>query len=144
MTRPPPITTRTDSPCPYTPHFRSAGQANPGLICNDGNASEAVELPEEGHCPGGVSGQARQFDAVDRPRLNEHMHLFVSRHRAVQSGHDRVKIRAGDLACDCEGEHIVRTVEKLVHSDLLPAPSYENSRRSEERRVGKDGVMTCK
>src|SRR3546814_7097608 len=46
--------------------FKAAGQANPGLICNDGNASEAVELPEEGHCPGRSEEHTSELQSLMR------------------------------------------------------------------------------
>src|SRR3546814_10754960 len=67
----------------------------------------------------------RSLDPVDRPRLDEDMHLVVPRHRGVESIHDRVEFAAADLARYLERDHIVRAVDHVEHGQFsCPADTH--------------------
>src|SRR3546814_11572963 len=136
MLRRPPRSTRTDTLFPYTTLFRSADGATERLVpgLHAGVAG--------GHCH----------------HREEGAHLVVLGEQALAVGHEdaptAVAVAGGDLAdrrtrrpggfVGALQQLDLAALGDLVGVDRHLVGAWRHERRSDERRVGKEGVSTCR
>src|SRR3546814_20880589 len=136
MIRRPPRSTRTDTLFPYTTLFRS-------WALLDAGAGAVVEADERGADLGG-----EVHHLVDL--LGEHLAEGAAEHSEVLAEYEHLaavdRAPAGDHAVGV-GALLQTAVVGAVageHVELVERPGVEQELRSEERRVGKECVRTCR
>src|SRR3546814_12889651 len=117
MSRQPPISTRTDTLFPYTTLFRSFADR-----CAFRNLRAGKEGPDQPMCPGSVPGNESGSNA--------------GRLSAWRCQRPEERRWIGSRTCQRLGVCTAR----LLRWNSRQA----GSQRSEERRVGKEGVSTCR
>src|SRR3546814_20849488 len=120
MIRRPPRSTRTDTLFPYTTLFRSIGsqRAYP----------TAYELPEYVDESGNGDG-AKSFDSENRDQMFDEAARLVVRHQQGSTSLIQRKLKLGYNRAG-------RIIDQLEAAGIVG--------RSEERRVGKECVSTCR
>src|SRR3546814_20569041 len=134
MLRRPPRSTRTDTLCPYTPLFRSTWSSGGFALAYEYNSNTAIEASQ------------RSYARDTAPGLT----LFpaLKSHSALLTGHQALGERLTfsiDALYNRRNEFSVYPLD--VGGDLAALHGEMSGRsrsRSEERRVGKECVSTCR
>src|SRR3546814_13238129 len=117
MIRRPPSSTRTDPPFPYT------------TLCRSRDEAAGQRHVDHRH----VGLQQQQAGLVE-PQLE-----IVARRRAVQVlAEQALELAGGEVGAACQLAAAERLLQVLLHG------RDHRQQRSEERRVGEEGVSTCR